>query len=45
MVDVDHDVVSVVVISLDDEVILDVDCDDDTDVQGYVCDDGLDDEQ
>ena len=44
-VDVDLDVVSVVVLNVDDEVILDDDCDDDADVPVDVRDDGLDDEQ
>ena len=45
VVDADHDVVSVVVLSVDDDVILDDDCDDDADVPVAVRDDGLDDEQ
>ena len=45
VVDVDLDVVNVVVLNVDDEVILDDDCDDDADVPVDVRDDGLDDEQ
>ena len=45
VVDVDLDVVNVVVLNIDDEVILDDDCDDDADVPVDVRDDGLDDEQ
>ena len=45
VVDADHDVVGVVVVSIDDDVILDDDCDDDANVPVDVHDDGLDDEQ
>ena len=45
VVDVDLDVVSVVVLGVDDDVILDDDCDGDADVPIGVRDDGLDDEQ
>ena len=45
VVDVDLDVVDVVVLNVDDEVIVDDECDDDADVPVDVRDDGLDDEQ